>query len=70
MIRKSGYRFSEQIMLNKKREHDPQKWKPLFRRDHAPLKMPERQSVQFEAIGVESMIRKSGSRFSDEIMLH
>jgi len=33
MIRKSGNRFSEKIMLNKK--HDLEKWKPVFRKDHA-----------------------------------
>jgi hypothetical protein len=37
MIRKSGSRFSEKIMLHKK-EHDPEKWKPVFRKDHVPLK--------------------------------
>jgi hypothetical protein len=32
MIRKSGSRFSERITP----EHDPEKWKPVFRKDHAP----------------------------------
>jgi hypothetical protein len=36
-------------------QHDPEKWKPVFRKDHAPL---------------SSMIRKSGNRFSAKIMLH
>jgi hypothetical protein len=36
-------------------EHDPEKWMPVFRTDHAPAK---------------SMIRKSGCRFSEKIMLH
>jgi hypothetical protein len=36
MIRKSGYRFSEKIMLNQK--HDPEKWIPVFRKDHAQSK--------------------------------
>jgi hypothetical protein len=31
--------------------HDPEKWKPVFRKDHAPPKC---------------MIRKSGSRFSEK----
>jgi hypothetical protein len=26
-------------------EHDPEKWKPVFRKDHAPLKCEERQSI-------------------------
>jgi hypothetical protein len=37
MIRKSGNRFSEKIMLNKKC-NDPEKWKPVFRKDHAQQK--------------------------------
>src|SRR6266576_2789346 len=36
------------------KEHDPEKWKPVFREDHAQAK---------------SMIRKSGNRFSEKIML-
>jgi hypothetical protein len=49
MIRKSGYRFSEKIMLHQKLEleHDPEKacpgldpgWIPVFRKDHAPPKI-------------------------------
>jgi hypothetical protein len=35
-------------------EHDPEKWTPVFRKDHAPGKL--------------SMIRKSGYRFSERIM--
>jgi hypothetical protein len=35
-------------------EHDPEKWEPVFRKDHAPAK---------------SMILKSGNRFSEKIML-
>jgi len=37
MIRKSGSRFSEKIMLQQT-EHDPEKWKPVFRKDHLKLK--------------------------------
>jgi len=36
-------------------EHDPKKWEPVFRNDHAPAK--------------EGMIRKSGNRFSETITL-
>src|SRR6266481_2959941 len=36
MIRKSGYRFSEKIMVQLK--HDPEKWVPVFRKDHASTK--------------------------------
>jgi hypothetical protein len=35
-------------------EHDPEKWKPVFGKDHAQTK---------------SMIPKSGNRFSEKIML-
>jgi len=56
MIRENGYRFSEKIMLRQKTEQDPEKWIPVFRKDHAQT---ERQS----------MIRKSGCRFSEKIML-
>jgi hypothetical protein len=35
-----------------KAEHDPEKWKPVFRKDHAPLNLPERQSIQSEAIAL------------------
>jgi hypothetical protein len=30
MIPKSGHRFWEKIMLNKKLAHDPEKWTPVF----------------------------------------
>jgi hypothetical protein len=36
MIPKSGSRFSEKIML--KQKHDPEKWKPVFGKDHAQTK--------------------------------
>jgi hypothetical protein len=35
MIPKSGCRFSEKIMLQQL-EHDPEKWMPVFGKDHAP----------------------------------
>jgi hypothetical protein len=31
---RGGYRFSEKIMLHQ--EHDPEKWIPVFGKDHAP----------------------------------
>jgi hypothetical protein len=40
MLPKSGYRFSEKIML--KQEHDPEKWIPVFGKDHAQTKEAER----------------------------
>jgi hypothetical protein len=36
-------------------KHDPEKWTPVFGKDHAPIK---------------SMIPKSGHRFSEKIMLY
>jgi hypothetical protein len=36
MIPKSGFRFSEKILL-KKIEHDPEKWTPVFGKDHAQI---------------------------------
>jgi hypothetical protein len=33
-------------------EHNPEKWKPVFRKDHAPLRILERQSIQSEAIAL------------------
>jgi hypothetical protein len=33
-------------------EHDPEKWKPVFRKDHAPPRNLERQSIQPEAIAL------------------
>jgi hypothetical protein len=38
MIPKSGYRFSEKIML-KCKEHDPEKWIPVFRKDRAQMQI-------------------------------
>jgi len=31
-------------------EHDPEKWEPVFRKDHAPSKTYRAQSIQSEAI--------------------
>ena len=33
-------------------EHDPEKWKPVFRKDHAPTKKLERQSIQSETMAL------------------
>jgi hypothetical protein len=49
MIRKSGNRFSEKIMLNK---NDPEKWKPVFRKDHAQSKCSKRLLRLAIAVGV------------------
>jgi hypothetical protein len=32
-------------------EHDPEKWNPVFRKDHAPPKFWSAKSIQSEAIG-------------------
>jgi hypothetical protein len=36
MIPKSGYRFSDKIMI--RQEHDPEKWEPVFGQDHGQAK--------------------------------
>jgi hypothetical protein len=33
-------------------EHDPEKWKPVFRKDHVPPRNLERQSIKPEAIAL------------------
>jgi hypothetical protein len=33
-------------------EHDPEKWTPVFRKDHAPPTNPEHHSIQSEAIAL------------------
>jgi hypothetical protein len=56
-------------------EHDPEKWRPVFRKDHAPTKISMirksggRFSEKDHAPTKISMIRKSGRRFSEKIML-
>jgi len=60
MIRKSGSRFSEKIML--KQKHDPEKacpgldpgWKPVFRKNHA-------QPTRRKANSLSSYRRRSTS---------
>jgi hypothetical protein len=46
MIPKSGYRLSEKIMLREK--HDPEKWVPVFGKDHAP---PKKSMIPTSAAG-------------------
>jgi hypothetical protein len=50
-----GIGFPTRSCARKNSWHDPEKWAPVFRQDHAPEKIP-------------GMIRKSGHRFSDKIM--
>ena len=38
MIPEGGHRFSEKIML-KCKEHDPEKWVPVFGKDHAQMQI-------------------------------
>jgi hypothetical protein len=33
-------------------EHDPEKWTPVFRKDHAPTKKLDRAPIQFDRIMV------------------
>jgi hypothetical protein len=55
-------------------EHDPEKWQPVFGRDHAPPQKhdPKNDNRFSEKIMLhrKSMIPKSGNRFSEKIMLH
>jgi hypothetical protein len=37
------------------KEHDPEKGKPVFRQDHAPLTKAKAQSLQLEAIALPSV---------------
>jgi hypothetical protein len=48
MIRKSGHRFSEKII--RKQKHDPEKWAPVFRKDHAQTKGWSVMAIQRKAI--------------------
>src|SRR4029077_16604503 len=34
-------------------EHDPEKWMPVFRKDHAPTKKPDHDPIQFDRIMVQ-----------------
>jgi hypothetical protein len=45
MSRKSGHRFSEKLMLHHI-EHEPEKWSPLFRKDHAPSNIWSAMTIQ------------------------
>jgi len=58
MIRKSGNRFSEKIMLNKI-EHDPEKWEPVFRKDHAQLKCWSANRFNYETLRSSAVRRQS-----------
>jgi hypothetical protein len=62
MIRKSGNRFSEKIMLQPE-EHDPRKL-ALGPDPRVETGFPKRSCSS-----QKSMIRKSGNRFSEKIML-
>jgi hypothetical protein len=43
------------------KDHDPEKWMPVFRKDHAPLKIMIRKKPAPDPIG-------DGCRFSEKIM--
>jgi hypothetical protein len=51
-------------------DHDPEKWRPVFRKDHAPPKSVMEAGFPKRSCSTKSMIRKSGGRFSEKIMLH
>jgi hypothetical protein len=48
----TGLKSPPCAMLHQVLEHDPEKWTPLFRKDLAPAKITERQSIQSEAIAL------------------
>ncbi|HEV7463171.1 MAG TPA: hypothetical protein VGN85_04580, partial [Methyloceanibacter sp.] len=38
-------------------EHDPEKWKPVFRKDHAPTKRLDHDAIHHDLSFVDSGIR-------------
>jgi hypothetical protein len=65
MIRKSGNRLSEKIMRKVKSLHDPEKWEPVFRKDHAQTKSlhdPEKSEPVFRKDHAQT---KASERHSD-----
>jgi hypothetical protein len=50
--------------------HDPEKWKPVFRKDHAQSKCQSDSRFYLKQLRSGRMIRKSGNRFSAKIMLN
>jgi hypothetical protein len=42
-------------------EHDPEKWKPVFRRDHAQTKRWDHDAIPLDRI----MIQEPAARFSN-----
>jgi hypothetical protein len=50
-------------------EHDPEKWVPVFGKDHAPTTSWSGMTIRRKVISLQSMIPKSGYRFSEKIML-
>jgi hypothetical protein len=65
MIPKSGYRFSEKIMLQQedragwrfeekssRLEHDPEKWIPVFGKDHAPARRQSGMAIPRKVIAL------------------
>jgi hypothetical protein len=41
-------------------EQDPEKWNPVFGKDHAPTQYPDRDSLQLDRIMVWDLRRGSG----------
>jgi len=39
---RSGSAFAKHRASGERSEHDPEKWKPVFRKDHAQTKNPKR----------------------------
>jgi hypothetical protein len=48
--------------------HDPEKWIPVFGKDHAQAKRWSAMPIRRKGIRLQRMIPKSGHRFSEKIM--
>jgi hypothetical protein len=71
MIPKSGTRFSEKIM-RPTNGHDPEKWDPVFGKDHAPMNRhdPEKWDPVFgkDHAPMNRRDPEKWTRFSEKIM--
>jgi hypothetical protein len=57
-------------VLHQRLAHDPEKWTPVFGRDHAQSHTTALRDAGVQLARDQSMIPKSGNRFSDKIMLN
>jgi hypothetical protein len=59
-MRTEGTRVYRRLAILFLFEHDPEKWHPVFRKDHAPLKAER----DLEAAGIHRRRLMTGSRFA------